>query len=60
MNPHDFGITGQNVEKEDIEKLLSQYSSEKGLTVTKKEVLTYINFGVSNQEGTKLTIFEKG
>ena len=60
MNPHDFGITGQNVEKEDIEKLLSQYASEKGLTVTKKEVLTYSNFGVANQEGTKLTIFDKG
>ena len=60
MNPHDFGITGQNVEKEDIEKLLSQYASDKGLTVTKKEVLTYSNFGVANQEGTKLTIFEKG
>lgn len=60
INPHDFGITGQNVEKEDIEKLLSQYASDKGLTVTKKEVLTYSNFGVANQEGTKLTIFEKG
>ncbi|MFS9160993.1 FtsX-like permease family protein [Streptococcus oralis] len=60
MNPHDFGITGQNVEKEDINKLLDQYASDKGLTVTKKEVLTYSNFGVANQGGTKLTIFEKG
>lgn len=60
MNPHDFGITGQNVEKEDLDKLLSQFASDKGLTVTKKEVLTYSNFGVANQEGTKLTIFEKG
>ena len=60
MNPHDFGITGQNVEKEDIEKLLNQYASDKGLTVTKKEVLTYSYFGIVNQEGTKLTIFEKG
>ena len=60
MNPHDFGITGRNVEKEDINKLLDQYASDKGLTVTKKEVLTYSNFGVANQEGTKLTIFEKG
>ncbi|MDU3326231.1 MAG: ABC transporter permease, partial [Streptococcus sp.] len=59
MNPHDFGITGQNVEKEDINKLLDQYASDKGLTVTKKEVLTYSSFGVANQEGTKLTIFEK-
>ncbi|MFC2798868.1 MAG: FtsX-like permease family protein [Streptococcus halitosis] len=60
MNPHDFGITGQNVEKEDINKLLDQYASDKGLTVTKKEVLTYSSFGVANQEGTKLTIFDKG
>ena len=60
MNPHDFGITGQNVEKEDINKLLDQYASDKELTVTKKEVLTYSSFGVANQEGTKLTIFEKG
>ena len=60
MNPHDFGITGQNVEKEDINKLLDKYASDKGLTVTKKEVLTYSSFGVANQEGTKLTIFEKG
>ena len=60
MNPHDFGITGRNIEKEDINKLLDQYASDKGLTVTKKEVLTYSSFGVANQEGTKLTIFEKG
>ncbi len=60
MNPHDFGISGRNVDKEDLDKLLSQYASDKGLTVTKKEVLTYSNFGVANQEGTKLTIFEKG
>ena len=60
MNPHDFGITGQNVEKEDINKLLDQYASDKGLSVTKKEVLTYSYFGIVNQEGTKLTIFDKG
>ena len=60
MNPHDFGITGQNVEKEDINKLLDQYASDEGLTVTKKEVLRYSSFGVANQDGTKLTIFDKG
>ena len=60
MNPHDFGITGQNVEKEDINKILDQYASDEGLTVTKKEVLRYSSFGVANQDGTKLTIFDKG
>ena len=60
MNPHDFGITGKNVEKEDLDKLLTQFASDKGYSVKEKEVLHYSNFGIANQEGTKLTIFEKG
>ena len=60
MNPHDFGITGQNVEKEDLNKLLSQFASDKGYNIKEKEVLRYAYFGVANQEGSKLTIFEKG
>lgn len=60
MNPHDFGISGKNVEKEDLDKLLSQFASDKGYSVKEKEVLRYSNFGIANQEGTKLTIFEKG
>ena len=60
MNPHDFGITGRNVEKEDLDKLLSQYASDKGLTVTKKEVFRHSSFGIESQDGTKLRIFTKG
>ena len=60
MNPHDFGITGQNVEKEDLDKLLSQFASDKGYKIKEKEVLRYTYFGVANQEGNKLTLFEKG
>ena len=60
MNPHDFGITGRNVEIEDLDKLLSQYASDKGLTVTKKEVFRHSNFGIESQDGTKLRIFTKG
>ena len=60
LNPHDFGVSGQNVEKEDLDKLLSQFASDKGYSIKEKEVLRYSNFGVANQEGTKLTIFEKG
>lgn len=60
MNPHDFGITGKNVEKEDLDKVLSQFASDKGYSVKEKEVLHYSDFGIANQEGTKLTIFEKG
>ncbi|MDS5451499.1 ABC transporter permease [Streptococcus pneumoniae] len=60
LNPHDFGVSGQNVEKEDLDKLLSQFASDKGYKIKEKEVLRYSNFGIANQEGTKLTIFEKG
>ena len=60
MNPHDFGISGRNVDKEDLDKLLSQYASDNGLTVTKKEVFRHSNFGIESQDGTKLRIFKKG
>ena len=60
LNPHDFGVSGQNVEQEDLDKLLSQFASDKGYKIKEKEVLRYAYFGVANQEGSKLTLFEKG
>ena len=60
LNPHDFGVSGQNVEKEDLDKLLSQFASDKGYKIKEKEVFRYTYFGVANQEGNKLTLFEKG
>ncbi len=60
MYPHDFDVKGQHVEVEDLDKLLTQYASEKNLTISNKDVLNYASFGLSSQEGTKLTTFEKG
>lgn len=60
MYPHDFDVKGQNVEVEDLDKLLTQYASEKNLTISNKDVLNYASFGLSSQEGAKLTTFEKG
>ena len=60
MYPHDFDVKGQHVEVEDLDKLLTQYASEKNLSISNKDVLNYASFGLSSQEGTKLTIFEKG
>ena len=34
--------------------------SDKGYKIKEKEVLRYAYFGVANQEGSKLTLFEKG
>ena len=60
MYPHDFDVKGQHVEVEDLDKLLTQYASEKNLTISNKDVLGYASFGLSSQDGTKLTTFEKG
>ena len=60
LYPHDFDVKGQHVEVEDLDKLLTQYASEKNLTISNKDVLGYASFGLSSQDGTKLTTFEKG
>lgn len=60
MNPHDFGITGRNVEKEDLDKLLSQYASDKGLTVTKKEVFRHSNFGIESKMEPSSVSLQRG
>ena len=60
LYPHDMSISGQNVEVEDLDQLLTQYAKEKNLTISNKDVLNYASFGLSSQEGTKLTTFEKG
>ena len=60
LYPHDMSISGQNVEVEDLDQLLTQYAKEKNLTISTKDVLSYASFGLSSQDGTKLTAFEKG
>lgn len=60
MYPHDFDVKGNNIEVEDLDQLLTQYASEKNLTISNKDVLRYASFGISSQDGTKLTTFEKG
>ena len=60
MYPHDFDVKGNNIEVEDLDQLLTQYASEKNLTISNKDVIRYASFGISSQDGTKLTTFEKG
>ena len=60
MYPHDFDVKGNNIEVEDLDQLLTQYASEKNLTISNKDVLRYASFGISSQDGTNLTIYEKG
>ena len=61
MYPHDFDVKakGNNIEVENLDQLLTQYASEKNLTISNKDVLRYASFGLSSQDGTKLTIMTK-
>ena len=61
MYPHDFDVKakGNNIEVENLNQLLTQYASEKNLTISNKDVLRYASFGLSSQDGTKLTIMTK-
>ena len=61
MYPHDFDVKakGNNIEVENLDQLLTQYASEKNLTISNKDVLSYASFGLSSQDGTKLTIMTK-
>ena len=60
LYPHDMSISGQNVEVEELDQLLTQYAKENNLTISTKDVLSYASFGLSSQDGTKLTTFAKG
>ena len=60
LYPHDMSISGQNVEVEELDQLLTQYAKENNLTISTKDVLSYASFGLSSQDSTKLTTFEKG
>ena len=61
MYPHDFDVKakGNNIEVENLDQLLTQYASEKNLMISNKDVLSYASFGLSSQDGTKLTIMTK-
>ena len=61
MYPHDFDVKakGNNIEVENLDQLLTQYASEKNLTISNKDVLSYASLGLSSQDGTKLTIMTK-
>ena len=60
LYPHDFSVYAKNLEVEDLDKVLSQFATEKNLTVSNKDVVRYSNFGIADQNGNKFTIFKKG
>ena len=57
--PHDYSVTGTNVDVTSTQKVMDDFLSQSGNQVNRKTEVTYIYFGIKEQEKNKLTIFSK-
>ena len=57
--PHDYSVTGTNVDVTSTQKVMDDFLSQSGNQVNKKTEATYLYFGIKEQEKNKLTIFSK-
>ena len=55
--PHDYSVTGTNVDVTSTQKVMDDFLSQSGNQVNRKTEVTYIYFGIKEQEKNKLTIF---
>lgn len=57
--PHDYSVSGTNVDVKSTQKVMDDFLSQSGNQVNRKTEVTYIYFGIKEQEKNKLTIFSK-
>ena len=57
--PHDYSVTGTNVDVTSTRKVMDDFLSQSGNQVNRKTEVTYLYFGIKEQEKNKLTIFSK-
>ena len=57
--PHEYSVTGTNVDVTSTQKVMDDFLSQSGNQVNRKTEVTYIYFGIKEQEKNKLTIFSK-
>ena len=55
--PHDYSVTGTNVDVTSTQKVMDDFLSQSGNQVNRKTEVTYLYFGIKEQEKNKLTIF---
>ena len=55
--PHDYSVTGTNVDVTSTRKVMDDFLSQSGNQVNRKTEVTYLYFGIKEQENNKLTIF---
>lgn len=57
--PHDYSVTGTNVDVTSTRKVMDDFLSQSGNQVNRKTEVTYLYFGIKEQENNKLTIFSE-
>ena len=55
--PHDYSVTGTNVDLTSTEKIMDDFLAQSGNQVNEKAEVIYLYFGIKEQEKNKLTIF---
>ena len=55
--PYDYSVTGTNVDLTSTEKIMDDFLAQSGNQVNEKAEVTYLYFGIKEQENNKLTIF---
>jgi len=55
--PHDYSVTGTNVDLTSTQKIMDDFLAQSGNQVNEKAEVTYLYFGIKEQEKNKLTIF---
>ena len=57
--PHDYSVTGTNVDSTSTRKVMGDFLAQSGNQVNEKTEVTYLYFGIKEQEKNKLTIFSE-
>lgn len=57
--PHDYSVTGTNVDLTSTRKAMDDFLVQTGNQVNRKTEVTYLYFGIKEQENNKLTIFSE-
>ena len=57
MFPHDISLQGKGVDSQQIDQVLTEFSQEQNLSVTKKAVYQYYTMGVQSLNGNQLDLY---
>ena len=57
--PHDYSVSGNKVDLTSTKKLMDDFLIKTGEQANEEVAVSYLLFGIKNQETNKLTVFTK-